>query len=189
MKDLSAFRLTLILVLVGLVAVSILLGVLAYQDYREEGDLEDDWEALELQVKLERAQSEGSHDIGLLTAELASLSAQLDDTNVPRFPPYVDDSEITDLISATKAAVTVSWTIEGESMEPIGGGDSGYLVHRYEVEASGGLEGILGFLKELEDDDSYQTLKLDEVELVYDGGSGTWSIEFEVLVYAQPELE
>lgn len=189
MKELSAFRLTLILILLGLVAVGILLGVLAYQDYREEGDLEDDWKVLELDLKAERARSEGSHDIGLLEAERDRLDAQLKDTEATHFPPHVDDSEITDLISETEAEVTVSWSIEGESIEPIGGGDSGYLVHRYEVEASGNLESILEFLKELEDDDRYQTLKLDEVDLTYDGGSGIWSIEFEVLVYAQPELE
>lgn len=182
MKRLSAFRLTFILVLLVLGAVSILLGVLAYQDYRDEEKLADEVEAAELQiVRLEQL-----HDINVLEAEFASLVAQLNDTP---FPEYVDDNVMFDLVrqSATATDVTIgSWAPEGVSVQPIDGSALGYRVYRYEVTASGALSDVFTFLSELEENAPYETTKLDEVELTSSGNSDSWSIEFEILVFAQP---
>jgi len=181
-KRLSAFRLTLILIVLGLVAVSILLGVLTYQNSGDEDELDDEVKAVELQiVRLEQL-----HDIDALEAEFASLVSQLNDTP---FPPYVDDNVIFGLVqqSSATAVVTIeSWAIEGVSVQSIDGSASGYRVYHYEVTASGTLSNIFTFLGEMEENAPYETIKLDEVELTYGGDSVSWSIEFEILVFAQP---
>ena len=182
MKRLSAFRLTFILILLGLVAVSILLGVLAYQDYRDEEKLEKEWKAVELQI----ARLEQLHDIDALVAERNRLLVQLNDTP---FPEYVDDNVMFDLVrqSAATTDVTIeSWAPEGVSVQPIDGSASGYRVYRYEVTASGAMSDVFTFLSEMEENAPYETTKLDEIELTYGGGSDSWSIEFEILVFAQP---
>jgi len=181
-KQLSAFRLTLILIVLVLVAINILLGVLAYQDNREEEKLADDVEAVELQIlRLEQL-----HDIDALQAEYASLAAQVNDTP---FPEYVDDNVMFDLVrqSATTTGVTIkSWTPGGVSVQPIDGSAIGYRVYGYEVTASGAMSDVLTFLSELEENAPYETTKLDGVELTHSGDSVSWSIEFEILVFAQP---
>ena len=182
MKRLSAVRLTLILIVLSLVAVSILLGVLAYQDSGDEDELADEIEAVELQI----ARLGQLHDIDALEAELVSLVAQLNDTP---FPGYVDNNVIFGLVqqSAATANVTIkSWAIEGVSVQPIAGSASGYRVYHYEVTASGAMSDVFTFLSEMEENAPYETTKLDEVELTSSGNSDSWSIEFEILVFAQP---
>ena len=182
MKRLSAFRLTLILIVLGLVAISILLGVLTYQGSGDEDELADEVEAVKLQI----ARLEQLHDIDGLEAELARLVAQINDTP---FPEYVDDNVIFDLIrqSATITGVTVeSWTPDNVSVQPIDGSASGYRVYGYEVTASGTLSNIFAFLREMEENAPYETVKLDDVKLDHGGSSDSWSIEFEMMVFAQP---
>jgi len=181
-KRLSTFRLTFILILLPLVALSILFGVMAYQDYRDEESLADEVEAVELQI----ARLAQLHDIDTLEAELASLVAQLND--MP-FPQYVKDNVIFGLVqqSAVTAGVTIeSWVIEGVTSEAIDGSALGYPVYYYEVTASGTLPDIFTFLSEMEENAPYETIRLDEVELTYDTDSDSWSITFEILAFAQP---
>ena len=182
MKRLSTFRLTFILILLPLVALSILFGVLAYQDYRDEDSLADEVEAVELQI----ARLGQLHDIDTLEAELASLVAQLND--MP-FPQDVDTNEIFDLVheSAATAGVTIeSWAIEGVSVQPIDGSALGYRVYHYEITASGTLSDVFTFLSEMEENAPYETIRLDDVELTYDEASDSWLITFEILAFAQP---
>ena len=185
MKRLSAFRLTLILMVLGVVGVSILFGVLAYQSYNKEDDLADQVDEVELNI----ARLEQISDIGSLEAELASLTAQLNDAQITHFPSYVDDNEMIDLIdeSAATADVTIEyWATGGVSVQPIDGSASGYAVYHYRVEASGALSQIFTFLGEMEENTPYETMKLEDLGLTYSDGSDSWSIQFDILVYAQP---
>jgi hypothetical protein len=105
------------------------------------------------------------------------------------FPEYVDDNEIFDLVqrSAETANVTISWAKGGMSTEAIiDGSESEYRVYHYDVTASGAMSDVFTFLSELEENAPYETTKLDEVELTSSGNSDSWSIEFEILVFAQP---
>ena len=181
MKGLSTFRLTLILILLPLVVVSILFGVLAYQNRGDEDDLADEVDAVELQI----ARLVQLHDIDAMQAELASLAAQLNETP---FPPYVDDNVVFVLVqrSAETANVPITWATGGMSLETIDGSALAYPVYYYEVTASGALSDIFCFLSEMEENAPYETLKLDDVELTYDQASDSWSIEFEMLAFAPP---
>lgn len=182
MKGLSTFRFATILILLVLVAVSILFGVLVYQDNRDEGKLADEVDAVEMDI----ARLAQLSDIDALETELASLMAQLND--VP-FPQDVDTNEVFGLVdeSAATANVTVSWAIKGMSTQPIiDGSDLEYRVYRYEVTASGALSNIFDFLRGMEENAPYETMRLDEVELTW---ADIWSITFTILVFAQPSLE
>jgi len=183
-KRLSTFRLTFILILLALIAVSALFGVKAYSDYHDEDKLADEVQAAELQI----ARLAQLHDIDTLTAELASLEAQLGDT---LFPPYVENDKVNDLVDESAATANVaieSWAINDVSTQAIDGSAHKYRVYSYEVTASGKLSDIFTFLAEIEENAPYETMKLDEVELTQDEDTGNWSMSFSILVFAQPSV-
>lgn len=185
MRRLSAFRLFFLLILGALLVGNIYFGVMYYKAYRSQGALAQEIATVEAQI----AAMVQLHSINALEAELAALEEELNDAP---FPKDVDTNEIFDLVerSAARAALTIdAWAVGSVTEEGVDGSAYDYQVHSYEVTASGALSDIFRFLTQVEDNAPYETARIDDVALTYESGTDSWALTFDILVYAQPELE
>jgi len=92
------------------------------------------------------------------------------------------------LAAVDEAGVAFETWAEGAVIEDtVNGTGQGYRLFSYETAVSGSLDEIFDFLTEMEANAPYDTIKLDDVELKYSSTTLTWSMEFTILVYAQPE--
>jgi hypothetical protein len=184
MKKLSGTRALLLLVLVALLAGNIYFGIGYFSDRGSKDEVADDIAAVDAQI----AAFGQPYDIEELEAFLTNLLQQLADAP---FPQAVEQNIIYDYVLAAVEEAGVAfddWDAEGAVIEDtVNGTGLEYRLFPYEAAVSGNLDEIFDFLAEMEASAPYDTIKLDDVELTYDSSTLTWSMEFTILVYAQPE--
>jgi len=184
MKKLSGTRALLLLVLVILLGVTIYFVVDYSQDRSSKDGLADDIAAVDAQI----AAFGQPYDIEELEAFITNLLQQLADAH---FPQDVEQNIIYDYVLAAVDEAGVAfddWDADAAVIEDtVNGTGQGYRLFSYEAAISGSLDEIFDFLAEMEANAPYDTIKLDDVELTYDSSTLTWSMEFTILVYAQPE--
>ena len=184
MKKLSGTRGLLLLILVILLGMTIYF-VIDYSNARSSKDgLADDIVAVDAQI----AAFGQPYDIEELEAFITNLLQQLADAH---FPQAVEQNIIYDYVLAAVEEAGVAfddWDAEGAVIEDtVNGTGQEYRLFSYEAAVSGSLDEIFDFLAEMEANAPYDTIKLDDVELKYSSDTLTWSMEFTILVYAQPE--
>jgi len=184
MKRLTGTRAIFLLILVVLVAVSIYFGIGYYRGHGDKDALADDIAAVEAQI----AAFEQTYNIEELEATLANLQQQLAEAH---FPVNVEQNIIYDYVLAAAEEAGVAfpiWVAEENAVEKtVNGTGQTYRLFSYEATVTGSLDEIFAFLAEAEANTPYDTIKLDEVKLTYDSSTHTWSMAFNILVYAQPE--
>jgi hypothetical protein len=181
MKRITGKRALSLLIMFVLVGAIIYLGVTYFQDYRQEGTLED--EIAEKECEMAALPHFG--DIGALEAELASLEDQLDDVYFPR---DVDSTLIFDLIRASASTAEIedySFSEFSTTQTAVNGGAHEYQLHSFEVTAVGTLDELFEFIGEVEGDMPYDAVQMQDMELIYDTATEIWEITFEILVFAQ----
>ena len=183
MRRLSGTRAIFLLILVALVVGTIYFGLTYYQENGREGTLEDKLASTAKDI----ATMAPYHDIGARQAELVRLRIQRAEAHFPRDVEY---NAIHDYVMTAKeeAGVTFkSWDVEDPIEETVNGTEQEYRLFSYGATISGTLDEIFDFLAEMEANAPYETIKLIDVELIYDSYSDSWEMTFEIWVFAQPD--
>ena len=183
MKKLSGTRALLLLVLIALLAGNIYFGIGYFSDRGSKNSLADDIDAVDAQI----AAFGQPYDIEELEAFITNLLQQLADAH---FPQEVTQNTVHNYVLAAveEAGVAFETWTEGDVIEDtVNGTGQEYRIFSYDAEVSGSLDEIFDFLAEMEASAPYDTIKLEDMVLTYDSDTLTWSMEFTILVYAQPE--
>ena len=192
MKMPSPLQIVFMVIVAALLAGGIYLAVVVVKQVRAVPGLEAQLE----QVEAEIAWLQQTYDIPALEVELADLEDELEGVPFPIFEGDENPSvDVFDLIeNAVEEAHVYAYTYsEGApTAEIIGDSDIEYQAFPIGVTAEATtLPRLYTFLEEVEDNAPYETLVIDDIEIVHTVGTEpeSWSISFEITVYAQPAEE
>jgi Tfp pilus assembly protein PilO len=178
LKKIPRLQLILFPVIIVLIVVNVFVVMGYLSTLSTKADLEKNIEQKEAAI----ASMEGRYNIGELQRQLAEAERKLAE-DAP-FPDEIDNKEIIELLIRTQkeSGLDVPYIETADSTTTIGGNTYSAKIQPISIcEVGQPLSKLIDFLEILEDE-QYNTLKNDNIELI---GPEAWTLNFNIIIVYQ----
>lgn len=178
LKKIPRLQLILVPVIIALLVVNVFVVMGYFGTLSTKADLEKNIEQKEAAI----ASMKGLYNIGELQRQLAEAERKLEEESP--FPYEIDNKEIIKLLIRTEqeAGLDVPYIETADSTTTIGGNTYSAKIQPISIcEAGQPLSKLIDFLEILEDE-QYNTLKNDNIELI---GPEVWTLNFDIIIVYQ----
>lgn len=182
MRRLPRFQTIVIVAVAALLVMNVVFVVLYVQKASARAGLESDIAAIEQEIAILESLPT---TIDNLERELDAIEEELAAAPIPK---EIDNKEVVDSIikAAQKAKLKSGYTCEMEEPKTERIGENDYQAITYHMTTTERLSRLIKFLNLLEEDEQYNTLKIDNIKLSF-VEEKTWDLEFDMVFIIQGE--